>query len=131
MFAMSGGIAGDGVVGLEGDAGAGGAGVLPQASRNRRMSASLVSGGGEKLGGEGARGDMGFWVSGRVWLSTDSGDFGGGVDSGKDEGGEEDVEEVSTVEELDEDCTGESWLRGLVAVGVRARRLDRCISKCC
>ena len=64
MFAMSGGIAGDGVVGLEGDAGAVGAGVLPQASRNRRMSASLVS--GEKLGGEGARGDMGFWVSGRV-----------------------------------------------------------------
>jgi hypothetical protein len=63
MFAMSGGIAGDGVVGLEGDAGAVGAGVLPQASRNRRMSASLVSGG--KLG-EGARGDMGFWVSGRV-----------------------------------------------------------------
>jgi hypothetical protein len=65
MFAMCGGIAGDGVVGLEGDAGAVGAGVLPQASRNRRMSASLVSG-GEKLGGEGARGDMGFWVSGRV-----------------------------------------------------------------
>jgi hypothetical protein len=66
MFAMSGGIAGDGVVGLVGDAGAVGAGVLPQASRNRRMSAALVSGGGEKLGGEGAEGDMGFCVSGRV-----------------------------------------------------------------
>jgi hypothetical protein len=66
MFAMSGGIAGDGVVGLEGDAGAVGAGVVPQASRKRRISAALVSGGGEKLGGEGAMGDVGFWVSGRV-----------------------------------------------------------------
>jgi hypothetical protein len=34
MFAMSGGIAGDGVFGLKGDAGTVGAGVLSQASRN-------------------------------------------------------------------------------------------------
>ena len=51
--------------------------------------------------------------------------------SGKDDGGEEDVEEVSTVEGLDGVGSGESWLQGSVAVGVRARRLDRCISKCC
>jgi hypothetical protein len=53
------------------------------------------------------------------------------VDRGREEGGEDEVDEVSTVEELDEDGSGELWLQGLLAVGVRARRLDRCISKCC
>ena len=75
MFVMSGEIAGDVFFGLEGDAGTVGAGVSPQASRNRRMSAALVSEGGEKLSGEGARGVMEFWVSGRVWFSSDAGDF--------------------------------------------------------
>jgi hypothetical protein len=53
------------------------------------------------------------------------------VDSGKDDGGDDVVEEVSAVGGLDGVGSGESWLRGLVPVGVRARRLERCISKCC
>ena len=52
MFAIRGGIAGDGVAGFKGEVGMVGVGVLPQASRNRRMSAALTSGGGEKLGGQ-------------------------------------------------------------------------------
>ena len=100
MFAISGGIAGDGVVGFTGEVGTVGTGVLPQASRNRRISASLASGGGEKLGGEGARGDRGFWVSGKVRDSNEPGDVGGGVDSGRHDGGE-DVDEVDRVSAMD------------------------------
>jgi hypothetical protein len=50
MFAIRGGIVGDGVAGFKGEVGM--VGVLPQASRNRRMSAAFTSGGGEKLGGQ-------------------------------------------------------------------------------
>jgi hypothetical protein len=39
-------------------------------------------------------------VSGRIWLSSDSEDLGGGVDNGREDNGEEEVEEVSTVEGL-------------------------------
>ena len=131
MFAMSGGIAGDGVVGLEGDAGAVGAGVLPQASRNRRMSASLVSGGGEKLGGEGAEGDIGFWVSGKVCESKEAGEIGGGVESGRDDGGEEvaEVERASSVDGLVGTGSWETCSEGWEAVGVSGRWFDRCSSR--
>ena len=129
MFAIRGGIAGDGVAGFKGEVGMVGVCVLPQASRNRRMSAALSSGGEEKLGGEGARGDMGFWVSGRVWLSNDSGDLGGGVDNGREDGGEEEVEEVSTVGGLAGGGLGVSWLEGCVVMGVRGRLFEQCISR--
>ena len=66
VLPISGGIAGDGVVGFTGEVGTG---VFPQASRNPCISSALASGGGEKLGGEGAEGDIGFWVSGKVWES--------------------------------------------------------------
>jgi hypothetical protein len=53
------------------------------------------------------------------------------VDRGREDGGEDEVDEVSTVEGLDVVGSGELWLQGLLVVGVRARRLERCISKCC
>jgi hypothetical protein len=90
MFAIRGGIAGDGVAGFKGEVGLVGVGVLLHASRKRRMSSALASGGGEKLGGEGARGDIGFWVSGRIWLSSDSLVSGGGEKLGG-EGAEGDM----------------------------------------
>jgi hypothetical protein len=120
MFAIRGGIAGDGVAGFKGEVGMVGVGVLPQTSRNRHR---------EKLGGEGARGDIGFWVSGRVWLSSDSADLRGGVDNGREDGGEEEVEEVSTVGGLAGGGTGVSWLEGWVVMGVRGRLFQRCISR--
>jgi hypothetical protein len=42
MFSIRGGIAGDGVAGFKGEVGMVGLGMLPQASRNRRMSAALA-----------------------------------------------------------------------------------------
>ena len=128
MLAISGGIAGDGVIGLIGSEGAG---MFPQASRNRRMSAALVSGGGGKLGGEGAEGDIGFWVLGKVWESKEVGEVGGGVNSGRDDGGEEvaEVERVSSVDELVGIGSWEACSEGWEAVGVSGRRFERCSSR--
>lgn len=128
MLAISGGIAGDGVLGL---IGAEGAGVFPQASRNRRMSAALVSGGGEKLGGDGALGDIGFWVSGRDWESREVGEVGGGEDMGRDDGGDEvaEVEKVSSVDGLVGSGSWEAWLSGSEAVGVSGMQFVRCSSR--
>jgi hypothetical protein len=63
------------------------------------------------------------------WLSSDSGNLGGGLDNGKEDDGEEEVEEVSTVEGLAGGGPGVSWLEGWVAMGVRGRRFARCISR--
>ena len=87
MFAISGGIAGHGVVGFAGEAGTVGAGVFPQPSRKQRITVAFALGRGGKFGGEGARGDMGFWVSGKDWESNEPGEVGGGVDSGRDDAG--------------------------------------------
>ena len=131
MFAIRGGIAGDGVAGFKGEVGLVGVGELPHASRNRRMSASLVSGGGEKLGGEGAEGDIGFWVSGKVCESKEAGEIGGGVESGRDDGGEEvaEVERASSVDGLVGTGSWETCSEGWEAVGVSGRWFDRCSSR--
>ena len=128
VLAISGGMAGDGVVGFTGEVGAVGTGEFPQASRNRRISSALASGGGEKLGGEGAEGDIGFWVSGKVWESKEAGEGGGGVDSGRDDGGEEaaEVERVSSVDGLVGIGSWEACSEGWEAIGVSGRRFERC-----